>query len=71
MNASLLKLSGMAYHGGNTPEHWIALVGIDPRKVPGIEISRGGNCYWTKAAEAACRAHWNAVRTDLRMLASA
>ncbi len=65
------KLAGMAYHGGLTPEHWQEITGIDPRKVPGIEISRSGLCYWTKRAETQCRAHWNARQSDMRMLTSA
>ncbi len=66
--ADLRKLSGMAYHGGKPAEHWIALVGVDPRKHSEIEVSKGGCCYWTKRAEAKCRAHWNAVQYNFAML---
>ena len=64
----LLKLSGMSLHGGKTAQHWITLVGVDPRTVPGVKVTALGECYWTDAAEKRCRAHWDARRGNLAAL---
>jgi len=67
LTPELLKLSGMAMHGGQSCEHWMDLVGVDPRTVQGVRVTNG-LCYWTPAAERACNAHWRCIRHDQAML---
>ncbi len=68
VSPELLKLSGMQYHGGHDAQHWIDLVGVDPRKVDGIEISKSGLCYFTKRARMLCDRYFAARRFDMDML---
>ena len=48
------KLSGMKYHGGESRQFWLDLVGIDPASVRGVRIETGRHgderCYWTADA---------------------
>lgn len=68
MNEGLNKLAGMAYHGGKSVEHWIKLVGVNPREFPGFIQVRNGLCYWLPKAEAAYRRHIANVRANWRTL---
>ena len=67
-NNALRKLAGMAYHGGKTAQHWIDLVGIDPREVAQIDVSKSGLCYWTPRAESAYKAIMRPMVRDMAML---
>lgn len=64
------KLSGMKYHGGETRQYWLDLVGIDPASVRGVRIESGKHgkerCYWTADAEAVCQ--YDATRQNLALL---
>ena len=61
-------LAGMAYHGGQTRDHWRALVGVDPAGVAGIVITAGGACYWTNQAEAIYQRRAAAVAHNFALL---